>query len=286
MTRPIVFCTDYGLQDEFVGVCHAVMARIAPDAHVIDLTHAIPRQDVGRGAMALSRAVAYLPDDAVVVAVVDPGVGSERRAVALSTPAGVLLVGPDNGLLSATWEALGGVEEAREIAADGVVLTPVSETFHGRDVFAPAAAHLAAGLPLARIGPSIDPSSLRAYDSPSAMVTPGAIGARVMAVDGFGNVQLNVEAEHLAAAGISGAVKVGDHHLPFVRIFADLPDMDLGAIVDSQGFIALVMNKGSAAQALSLRDGDTVILERDDDGGGGGEGESPAGPPRHLQPVD
>ena len=157
MTRPIVFCTDYGLQDEFVGVCHAVMARIAPDAHVIDLTHAIPRQDVGRGAMALSRAVAYLPDDAVVVAVVDPGVGSERRAVALSTSAGVLLVGPDNGLLSSTWEALGGVEEAREIAADGVVLTPVSETFHGRDVFAPAAAHLAAGMALERSGPSIDP---------------------------------------------------------------------------------------------------------------------------------
>ena len=283
MTRPIVFCTDYGLQDEFVGVCHAVMARIAPASHVIDLTHAIPRQDVGRGAMVLSRAVAYLPDDAVVVAVVDPGVGSERRAIAVRTRSGVLLVGPDNGLLSATWDILGGVEDAREIAAEEVVLAPVSETFHGRDVFAPAGAYLAAGLPLDRIGPAIDPESLGAHESPSAMVTPGAIGARVMAVDGFGNVQLNVEAEHLAAAGIAGAVKVGEHHLPFVRIFADLPEHELGAIVDSQGFIALVVNKGSAAQALSLRNGDTVILERDDDGGGA---PGPAGPPRHLQPVD
>lgn len=283
MTRPIIFLTDYGTQDEFVGVCHAVMARIAPDAHVVDLTHAVPRQDVGRGAMILSRAIAYLPDDAVVVAVVDPGVGSERRAIAVLTPSGVVLIGPDNGLLSTSWEVLGGVADAREILADDVVLAPVSQTFHGRDVFAPAAAHLATGMAFEALGPALDPGSLAVHESPSAMVTPGAIGARVMGVDGFGNVQLNVEAEHLAAAGITGSVKVGEHILPFVQIFADLPDAGMGAIVDSQGFIALVVNKGSASEALTLREGDTVILERTDGGGGAGPGE---GPPRHLQPVD
>ena len=289
MTRPIVFCTDYGLQDEFVGVCHAVMARIAPDAHVIDLTHAIPRQDVGaRRDGAVARGARTCPTTR-------SSSRSSTRASAPSgarsrvrTAAGVLLVGPDNGLLSATWEALGGVEEAREIAADGVVLTPVSETFHGRDVFAPAAAHLAAGHAAGPDRPARStPRRSARTTSPSAMVTPGAIGARVMAVDGFGNVQLNVEAEHLAAAGIAGAVE-GRRSPPAVRARSSptSPSMDLGAIVDSQGFIALVMNKGSAAQALSLRDGDTVILERDDDGGGGGEGDAPAGPPRHLQPVD
>jgi S-adenosylmethionine hydrolase len=283
VTRPIVFLTDYGMQDEFVGVCHAVMARIAPEAHVLDLTHAVPRQDVGRGALILSRAMPYLPDDAVVVAVVDPGVGSERRAIAVRTRAGVILVGPDNGLLSPSWEVLGGAAEAREILSDDVVLAPVSQTFHGRDVFAPAAAHLADGLAFEALGPALDPAELAIHESPSAMVTPGAIGARVMGVDGFGNVQLNVEAEHLAAAGIAGVVKVGDHQLTFVQIFADLPEQGIGAIVDSQGFIALVVNKGSAAQALSLRDGDTVILERADGEGGQGPGDPP---PRHLQPVD
>ena len=144
MSRPIVFLTDYGRSDAFVGICHGVMARIAPDARVIDLTHAVPRQDVLRGAVELARAVPYMPADAVYVAVVDPGVGSDRRAVAVAAGAS-LLVGPDNGVLSLAWDALGGVTEAVEIASPAVVLAPVSRTFHGRDIFAPAAAHLAAG---------------------------------------------------------------------------------------------------------------------------------------------
>jgi hypothetical protein len=259
VTRPIVFCTDYGLQDGFVGVCHGVMASIAPDVRIIDLTHAIPRQDVGRGALLLSRAVPFLPPDAVVVAVVDPGVGSERRGIVVRSAQGMLLVGPDNGLLGPSWEALGGAAEAHEIASRDLMREPVSRTFHGRDVFAPVGAHLATGLPLDRVGPAID--------------------TRVMAVDGFGNVQLNVEEEHLAAAGIAGALKIGDQTLPFVAIFADLPDQGMGAIVDSQGFLALVVNTGNASERLQLRDGDTVVLERAD-GEGGGPG------PRHLQSVD
>ena len=155
VTRPIVFCTDYGLRDEFVGVCHGVMLRIAPRCSVIDLTHAIPRQDVLRGALVLSRAAPYLPVDAVYCAVVDPGVGSERRAVAVRAGTGALLVGPDNGLLSLAWSELGGAEAAFEISSPGIVLHPISNTFHGRDVFAPAAAHLAMGTSLETIGPAL-----------------------------------------------------------------------------------------------------------------------------------
>ena len=163
-----------------MGVCHGVIARIAPDARIIDLTHAVPRQDVLRGALTISRATPYMPDDAVYVAVVDPGVGSERRSIAVRTAAGALLVGPDNGLLSLAWETLGGADAAAAIEDGRVMLSPVSKTFHGRDVFAPAAAHLAAGFLLEDVGPAVDVDELRIVEMPGAMVTPGAVGARVI----------------------------------------------------------------------------------------------------------
>jgi len=261
VSRPIVFCTDYGLRDEFVGVCHGVMFKIAPDASVIDLTHAIPRQDVMRGALVLSRAAPYLPDDAVYCAVVDPGVGSERRAVAIRAGTGALLVGPDNGVLSLAWAVLGGTEDAFEISSPGIVLHPMSNTFHGRDVFAPAAAHLAMGTPLETIGPRLNPDQLQVLEVPGPMVAPDAIGARVIGVDGFGNVQLNVTNEHLVAAGIEGTVGVAGSRVPLVETFTDLPEHGLGVIVDSLGFVALVVNKGSAAEMLHLGEGSTVVLE-------------------------
>jgi S-adenosylmethionine hydrolase len=261
VTRPIVFCTDYGLRDEFVGVCHGVMLRIAPDASVIDLTHAVPRQDVQRGALVLSRAAPYLPEDAVYCAVVDPGVGSERRAVAVRAGTGALLVGPDNGLLSLAWSELGGAEAAFEISSPGIVLHPISNTFHGRDVFAPAAAHLAMGTSLETIGPRLDPERLQVLEVPGPMMAPDAIGARVIGVDGFGNVQLNVTREHLVDTGIEGTVGVAGTRVPLVETFTDLPEHGLGVIVDSQGFIALVVNKGSAAEILHLGEGSTVVLE-------------------------
>lgn len=261
MTRPIVFLTDYGLADEFVGVCHGVMARIAPDARVIDLSHAVPRQDVLRGAITLGRSVPYLPRDAVYLAVVDPGVGSDRRPIAVRTSAGVDLVGPDNGLLSLAWDELGGVAEAVEIRADDVVLRPVSRTFHGRDVFAPAAAHLARGLAVGALGPAIDAEELRTLELPGPMVTPGAIGARVLGIDGFGNVQLNARAEDLDAAGIGGTLSVGGRVIPRVGIFSDVPPGAVAALLDSQGQVALVVNSGSAAETLGLVVGRAVVLE-------------------------
>src|SRR4029450_8204561 len=157
MERPIVFMSDYGLADEFVGICHGVVIRIAPQVRVIDLTHAIPRHDVVIGAMALGRSAPFMPKDAVYLGVVDPGVGSARRPVAVACRSGALLVGPDNGVLSMAWATLGGPDQAAEITSERVLLDPVSATFHGRDVFAPAAAHLSIGLPLPDLAPPVDP---------------------------------------------------------------------------------------------------------------------------------
>jgi S-adenosylmethionine hydrolase len=262
VTRPIVFLTDYGLADEFVGVCHGVIERIAPGSRVVDLTHQIRRQAVLQGAVVLGRAARFMPEDSVFLAVVDPGVGSERRPVAVEASSGALLIGPDNGLLSMAWEALGGVARAVEIASDEVVLHPVSRTFHGRDVFAPAAAHLASGTPLERLGPAIELSGLRAVELSGPMVTPGAIGARVVGVDGFGNVQLNATPEDLAAAGLAGPMTVGAHQVPLAATFADVPEDHPAAIVDSQGFVALVVNRGSAARLFGLAPGDGITLAR------------------------
>jgi len=261
--RPIVFMTDYGTADEFVGICHGVIARIAPTAPVIDLTHAIPRQDVLRGALTLGRAMPYLPADAVHCAVVDPGVGSARRSIAVAAGSGALLVGPDNGVLSLAWVALGGVVAAHEISSPLVLLEPVSRTFHGRDIFAPAAAWLASGMPLEEVGPDVPADSLLAVELPTAMVTPGAIGARVVGVDGFGNVQLGATPADLEAAGVGsdGSLAVGGRQLPLVAAFADLPVQTVGALVDAQGMLALVVNQGSAAERLGLREGDTVVIE-------------------------
>lgn len=261
MTRPIVFLTDYGLADEFVGVCHGVIARIAPDARVVDLTHAVPRQDVMRGALTLGRATPYMPADAVYVAVVDPGVGSERRSVGVRSASGAVLVGPDNGVLSLAWEALGGAEHAVAIASELVLLQPVSRTFHGRDVFAPAAAHLAAGMALEELGPEISVEELRALELPGPMVSSGAIGARVTGVDGFGNVQLNVTPADLDSAGLGPVLSVRGRQAPRVGIFADVEEGGLAAIVDSQGQLALVVNRGSAADSLGLTIGKTVVIE-------------------------
>ena len=261
--RPIIFCTDYGLGDEFVGVCHGVMQRIAPGVAIVDLTHAIDRQDVLQGALVLGRAATYLPVDAVCVAVVDPGVGGDRGEIAVETGGGAILVGPDNGLLSMTWSALGGAIRAVSIESEHVRLQPVSRTFHGRDIFAPAGAHLAAGMPLDGAGPEIDVEHLEVLELPPPMVGPGRIGARVMGVDGFGNVQLNVRPEELAHAGLGQRLVIAGRQVPRVGMFSDVPEQAVAAIVDSQGFLALVVNGGSASATLGLRPGATVVLDDD-----------------------
>jgi S-adenosylmethionine hydrolase len=228
---------------------------------VIDLSHSIARQNVLQGALVLGRSARFMPADSVFVAVVDPGVGSDRRAIAVRSGSGVLLVGPDNGLLSIAWRELGGAEAAAEITSPKVLVEPISKTFHGRDIFAPAGAHLAAGLPLEEIGSAIEPSGLEAIELPAPMVTPGKVGARVVGIDGFGNVQLNTKPDDLERAGFVDQITIGSRTIRRVDTFTDVHEGVLAAIVDSQGFVALVVNRGNASEVLQLAPGDAVVLE-------------------------
>src|ERR687888_556666 len=194
MARFVTFLSDYGLQDEFVGTCHGVIKRIAPDVQIIDLTHGIPPQDVLHGALVLAKALEYVPPG-IHLAVVDPGVGTARRPLALEDGEGRLYVGPDNGLLVPAAEAGGGIVAAHELVNPAYALQPVSRTFHGRDLFAPAAAHVALGVPLEELGPPLDPEVLVRLGLPEPEFEAARVGARALYVDRFGNVQLNLAGE-------------------------------------------------------------------------------------------
>ena len=266
--RPIVFLSDYGLEDEFVGVCHAVIEKISPGTTVIDLTHSVPAQDVLVGAVRLKDAMRFLPPEAVILAVVDPGVGTERRSIAVESKAERrLMVGPDNGLLSLGWRELDGVSRAVEIRSPGVLLQPVSATFHGRDIFAPAAAHLAHGVPLQELGPPIDPGSLITISVPEPRIAPGSIECGVLTTDRFGNIQLSARAADLASAGLDESPSVGMRckggviaNVRVARTFGDVPEGELALIADSSGWLEIVVNKGSAEAKLGLAPGDPVTL--------------------------
>lgn len=256
----ITFLSDYGLSDAFVGVCHGVIARVCPSAHVIDLTHGVPRGDVRAGALMLRGALGYVPVG-VHLAVVDPGVGGERRAVALRTADGRRFVGPDNGLLSLCFEPGGGVVEAVEIGRSPFALQPVSATFHGRDVFAPVAARLAAGSSLGDAGEPCDPDGLVRLELPEASVEDGVLVAHAVHLDRFGNVQLDAEALDLRA-GDSVAISVRSVSWPGVygRTFADVPAGELVVYEDSDRRLAVAVNQGSAADRLGVSVGDELRI--------------------------
>lgn len=259
MSQPVVtLLTDYGLQDEFVGVCHGVIAGICPAARIIDVTHGIEPQDVLGGAVRLAAALPYLPVG-VHVAVVDPGVGSERRAVALGCGDGRILVGPDNGLLWLGTEAAGGVSDAVDISASPVRMQPVSATFHGRDIFAPVAAHLAAGRALGEVGQPFDPESLVRLELPPPRVEDGRLRATVTLVDRFGNLRLNCRDEGLQ---FGSEVQVGGQPARHGRTFVDADPGELIVYSDSSGFLAVAVNQGSAAELLHARPGDALEIGR------------------------
>jgi S-adenosylmethionine hydrolase len=265
LSRPVAFLSDYGLADEFAGICRAVVVRISPGSQVIDLTHSIPPQDVFQGALALARSVRFLPNDAVILAVVDPGVGTPRRPVALETGRTGLMVGPDNGLLSLAWAEEGGVSRAVEITSEEVVLAPVSATFHGRDIFAPAAAHLAAGMSLERLGPAIPPGELVTVSLPTPEIEPGRVDGEVLRVDRFGNVTLSARPRHLEEAGLVGPrleIVVRGEATPLRRAttFGDVAPGEFALVVDSSGWLAAVVNRGSAADELGVVQGDPVTI--------------------------
>jgi len=261
VARPITFLSDYGLRDEFVGVVHSVIAHECRDARVIDLSHGVPRQSVLAGALMLVRALPFAPPG-VHLAVVDPEVGARRRAIALRTAAeDRLLVGPDNGLLMPAAERFGGVLEAVEISHSPWRLEPVSATFHGRDLFAPVAARLAAGEALVDAGTPLEVGELVALELPRPRQEDGALVAHVMVVDGFGNVQLDA-----APADLGGRpgrkIKVGDgHSARYLRTFADANPGELLLYEDAAGMLALAVNGGEASGELGgLEHGDEVRL--------------------------
>jgi S-adenosylmethionine hydrolase len=268
MALPITFLSDYGLRDEFVGVVHAVIARIAPAARVIDLTHGIPRQDVETGARVLERSLAYAPAG-VHLAVVDPEVGARRRAVALRTAAEErLLVGPDNGLLLPAAETLGGLDGAWLLENERYRLHPTSRTFHGRDVFSPAAAHLALGLDPAELGSAIDVGDLVRSELPQPEIGGSRIQATVLYVDRFGNVALNLRREHAAAIDVEPGVRVelavnGESYFAeTTHTFADAQRGELILFEDSYGSLAVAITGGDAAATLRVRSGDAVRITR------------------------
>jgi len=261
----ITFLSDYGRSDEFVGVCHGVIARRCPQARVIDLTHEIPAQDVLQGALVLASAAPYLPAG-VHLAVVDPGVGASgpraRLAVAVrAREAGHALVGPDNGLLGPAVEVLGGAAEAVDISRSPEALPGMSATFHGRDLFAPVAAALAAGAQLSQVGEPLDPGELCRLEVSRARVRGDVLHARVLRSDRFGNLVLDARAADLSELGADFGAELtvdyagGAHLARLVRAFADVPQGELLLYEDSQRLLSLAVNRGSAAQLLTAAAG-------------------------------
>jgi S-adenosylmethionine hydrolase len=266
----ITFLSDYGSSDEFVGVCHGVIARRCPGARIIDVTHGVPRGDVRSGAIMLGDAIPFLPTG-VHLAIVDPRVGARgeraRRAVALRAgEEGQLLVGPDNGLLSLAAARLGGVAEAVDVGDSPVRLEPVSHTFHGRDVFAPVAAALAAGRELAELGTPLAPQELCALALPSAEREGDRLTAHVLRVDGFGNLVLDASAEQLAELGLRRGDRLlvsaprGELPARFASTFADVEEGALLLYEDAQRALALADTLGSATELLGAGRDDELRL--------------------------
>jgi S-adenosyl-L-methionine hydrolase (adenosine-forming) len=260
----IGFLTDFGLQDDFVGTCHGVIARIAPDARIIDVTHGIAPQAVLQGAIVLRNTTPFMPVG-VHLAVVDPDVGGNRRAIAVRTEDGRTFVGPDNGLLVLAADEV-GITAAHELTDPRYRLPEVSRTFHARDVFAPAAAHLASGVGIDRLGPAFDPATLVRIRIPDPDVGRTQVSATVIAVDRFGNVGTNLLTSHIDALGVSSGDRV-EVRLTFDRYyalvagtFADAPPGELILYEDSYGLVTLAISRGNAARLIGVRPGDELRI--------------------------
>jgi S-adenosylmethionine hydrolase len=272
--RPFVsILSDWGERDPSPAICRGVILAIAPEALVVDISHEVDKYNVRHGALLLWCALPFLPIGAHI-AVVDPGVGTPRRAVALETARGDYLVGPDNGLLLPGAERLGGITRAHLIENPAYRLPVVSSTFHGRDMFSPTAAHLAAGVPLEQIGTSLDPNSLVTLDWPSATVRFGELELNVIYVDTFGNVKLSgvasdlIEALGTLARGEELVVDVGtgskpkSHSLVWASTFAEVAAGDPLLYEDSYGRLCIAVNQGNAARQLGLIDNQLLAIRR------------------------
>jgi S-adenosylmethionine hydrolase len=260
----ITFLSDFGLSDDFVGTCHGVMKRIAPDAQIIDITHGIPPTSVLQGALVLSNTIGFMPVG-VHLAIVDPGVGGPRRPLALRDRGGRVYVGPDNGLLLPA-ASRAGIEVAHELANPEYALESISRTFHGRDLFAPAAAHLATGVSLADLGPPVDPESLLRLDLPEPSIDGGGIRATLLYSDSFGNIALNLDRDDVAALGLVSGARVelelaGErYYAVMARTFADARPGDVILYEDSYKNMSIAINRGNAARMLHASPGQQVRI--------------------------
>lgn len=262
--RFVSFLSDYGSDDEFAGVCRAVMLGLAPELRIVDVTHDIAPHDVRAGALALVRAVQYLPDG-IVLAVVDPGVGTDRRMIAVEVEDGVFL-GPDNGLLAPAVAMVGGARRAFSLTNEELHLRSPGPTFAGRDILAPAAGHLASGTPVEALGEEVDPVGM----VPGLVGLPteedGALAGEVWWVDRFGNCQLNIDPAELRAHGaeVGGSVELRfasqSRMARWVRTYADAKPSELVVLVDSYGLVSVALDRRSAAAELGLHDGSGVTV--------------------------
>jgi S-adenosylmethionine hydrolase len=260
----ITFLTDFGLQDDFVGVCRGVIKQIAPDVQILDISHGVAPQAVTQGALVLARAVPYMPEG-IHLAVVDPGVGGDRRAIAIRCDDGRVYVGPDNGLLSLAARRE-SVEAVRELTNAKYHLARVSRTFHARDIFAPAAAHLASGVALEELGDEVDPATLVRLELPVAEVDAGRVGATVLAVDRFGNLRLNVVQEDIDRAGLEPGdrvelgLAVNSYFATVAGTFTDVSRGDLIVYQDSYGAYSIAISDGNAAELTGAAPGDEIEI--------------------------
>lgn len=259
------FLSDFGLVDEFVGVVHSVIASISPEVMVIDITHGIARHDVRAGGLALARAAHYL-SPGVVVAVVDPGVGSTRRPIAVEVGDGEsVLVGPDNGLLAPAVALVGGATSAVELTNPAFHLDGAGGTFDGRDIFGPVGAHLCNGVRLEELGESIEVATLLPGTVPVPEIGPDETIASVLWIDTFGNVQLNLGPDDLVGAG-PWNLTVGDRRwtLAIAPSFDAVPSGQLGIVIDSQGLVAVTTSRADASVELGVHEGSEVTLRTAD----------------------
>jgi S-adenosyl-L-methionine hydrolase (adenosine-forming) len=264
MFDTITFLTDFGLQDDFVGVCKGVIKGIARDVEIIDITHGIAPQAVTQGALVLARSVTYMPP-AIHLAVVDPGVGGDRRAVAIRTSDGHVYVGPDNGLLSLA-APVDAVLAVRSLTNARYHREPVSRTFHARDIFAPAAAHLASGVGFDELGDEVDPATLVRIELPKPGVGPSGLRATVLAVDRFGNLGLNVAPDDIDAAGLAPGDRVEllfpvhSYYAVVAETFADAKRGDLILYQDSYGAYSIAISGGNASALTDVGTGEEVRI--------------------------
>jgi S-adenosylmethionine hydrolase len=260
----ITFLSDFGLKDDFVGTCHGVMKRIAPEAQIIDITHGIPPQSVLQGALVLANTIGFMPEG-VHLAIVDPGVGGPRRPLALRDADGRIYVGPDNGLLLPA-AGRAGIEAAHELANPDYALESISRTFHGRDLFAPAAAHLATGIALADLGPPVHADGLIRLDLPKPAIDGSGIRATLLYVDSFGNIALNLDRDDVEAFGIVSGTRVelelaGErYYAVMARTFADARPGDVILYEDSYKNMSLAISRGSAARMLHASPGQQIRI--------------------------